>query len=422
MIALVDCNNFFVSCERVFRPELLNRPTIILSNNDGCAVALSNEAKAIGLKRGDPLFKVRDLVRHHSVEVLSGNHTLYVDMSRRVMATLRNMCQQIEVYSIDEAFLHLDADIDYTKFGQTMFRTVRKNTGIPVSVGIAPTKTLAKIAASFAKKFSGYKGVCIIDSSEKMKKALELTDIKNVWGIGRRLARRLNDKEIFTAAEFANLPYQRVKSLVSITTQRTWSELHGISCIGPEMPAVENRSLVSSRSFAHELYEIKDLEQAISIFSSIIGRKLRRQQGLALEVGAYIATNRFREDVTQYRNSAVTVLEEATADTGAIATAATKSLHKIFRKGWGYKRAAVMIPKIIPLSLYQPRLFTDMDMIARQRNLMATIDDINTFASSDSGCVNLASSGEGIGNIVNKNYQSAQFTTRLSDIITINVG
>ena len=233
MFALVDCNNFFVSCERVFRPELASRPVIVLSNNDGCAVALSNEAKALGLKRGNPYFKVKDICERHGVAVLSGNHRLYGDMSSRVMATLQALTDApLEVYSIDEAFIVIPEGVgDVADFGRYVVERVKRLTGIPTSMGIAPTKTLAKVAARFAKKYPGYKGACLIDSEEKRLKALALTEVGEVWGIGRRLSRKLTERGIDTALKLASLDENTVTRLFTVTGLRTWRELNGTPCI-----------------------------------------------------------------------------------------------------------------------------------------------------------------------------------------------
>ena len=230
MIGLIDCNNFFVSCERVFNPSLHNRPVIVLSNNDGCAVAISNEAKALGIKRGQPYFQIRKLIEQHNIAVLSGNLRLYGDMSSRVMATLASLVPDIEIYSIDEAFADLSGfnQEKLSEIGANIVETIRHNTGIPVSLGIASTKTLAKVAARFAKKHKGYHGVCVIDSEDKRLKALDLTAINDVWGIGRKLSKKFVDANIVSALQFASMSKNEVAKFVNVSGLATWQELNGI--------------------------------------------------------------------------------------------------------------------------------------------------------------------------------------------------
>ena len=233
MTGLIDCNNFFVSCERVFNPRLRDVPVAVLSNNDGCIVALSNEAKTLGLKRGDPFFKVRGICERANVAVLSGNHRLYGDISSRVMTTIASVTGDVSIYSVDEAFIDFSKfkEDDAAEIGREVVRRVRRNTGIPTSLGIASTKTLAKIASRFAKRYPAYKGVCMIDNEYRRRRALELTPIGNVWGIGRRLIKRFSAYGINSALQFADMTAENVDKLVNITGHKTWSELNGMPCI-----------------------------------------------------------------------------------------------------------------------------------------------------------------------------------------------
>lgn len=420
MYGLVDCNNFFVSCERVFRPELLGRPVIVLSNNDGCAVALSNEAKALGFKRGDPFFKIRDRVEMTDAVVFSGNHRLYGDMSKRVMSVLRSMVADIEVYSIDEAFIEIDDTTgDLEIFGRELVRRVTRSTGIPVSLGMAPTKTLAKMGARFAKKFPGYKGAALIDTREKARKAMALTPIDDVWGIGRRHNRRLRAMNITTALRLADLSEEAVDRLFNVVGKRTWRELNGEACIPAEETPTDHMTMRSSRSFATEIYDFEDMAQAVSNFAAIIGRKLRKKSLNALELGVWIASNRFHTDREQFFNIEILQLEEPTNDTIKLIEAAHTALRRVWRKGYAIKRAGINISRLADASATQLSFFSDIDEIQRRRRLMAAVDRINS-SPGNSDTVKVASMGTGLDKMLRREHASRLYSTRLSDIITIN--
>lgn len=420
MFGLVDCNNFFVSCERVFRPSLIGKPVIVLSNNDGCAVALSNEAKALGFKRGDPYFKIKAEADRFGVVAFSGNHRLYGDMSARVMTVLREEAIEIEVYSVDEAFLHIDPAIgDLTAYGHRLTRRVRRDTGIPVSLGIANTKTLAKIGSHFAKKYPGYKSSCLIDSDDKRLKALSLTAIGDVWGIGRRTKRRLIDQGIVTALQFAQLDLQDVSEQFTITGERTWRELNGEPCIPEEWSAPDKRTMTSSRSFAHDIYEIEDLKQAMCTFATILGRKLREQNSYALEISAFVATNRFNDRQPQYFNTTSLSLPEPVADTPTLAHAAITMLNSLWRNGYGIKKAGITVTRLTTAEGRQPSLFANLNDLAKRDRLMETLDNINS-SPENPNCIRLAAIGNGLNDITRHEHASRLYTTRLSDIITIN--
>ncbi len=418
MIGLVDCNNFFVSCERVFRPDLLGQPVVVLSNNDGCAVAISEEAKRLGIVRGMPYFKFRRMADSHGVVAISGNHRLYGDMSSRVMATLQSMVDDIEIYSIDEAFLNITGDTATTlDFGRELVKRVKRNTGIPVSLGLAQTKTLAKLSARFAKKYPGYCGVSMIDSDDKARKAMALTAVGDVWGIGRRYAERLNRSGIKTALQFAELSHSEVLKWFGITGVRTWRELHGTPCIERDAIDVGRQSITSSRSFATEIYEFAELREAIGEFASNVARRLRKQRGCAAALSVFIATNRFHDDSMQYFNSAKVTFPDPTDDSLAIATMASEAVRAIFRQGFGYKKAGVTITEIVPSEACQRSLFVDSAEVEKRSRLMKAIDSINSGVSS--GYVRIASAG-GITDKTRCDNVSPNYTTSLDDIITVN--
>lgn len=395
MIGLCDCNNFFVSCERVYRPDLLDRPVIVLSNNDGCAVALSNEAKALGFKRGDPYFKIKEKAEANNVAILSGSHRMYGDMSQRVMMTLRSFMNEIEVYSIDEAFLFPAEDIgDLGDFGRHVARTVRRNTGIPVSLGFSTTKTLAKIAARFAKKYPGYKGCCVIDTEDKRRKALSMTEISDVWGVGRRNTPKLIRQGITTALQLADLPEDTVKELFNIVGHRMWRELNGEPCITQEIVPPPRRSVTASSSFKTDLFELENLQQIIATHASSVARRLRRHGLVAESILVFVATNRFHTNQPQYFNQYEFRHSDPTSDTAEIVKISQQALEKVFRLGYGYKKAGVTATRCIPADAVTKSLFANREADEKKRKLMETMDRINStptthnalhVASMDSG-------------------------------------
>ena len=278
MIALVDCNNFFVSCERVFRPDLDGKAVVVLSNNDGCIVSRSNESKAMGIPMGTPFFKVKHLVESGQLTVFSSNYALYGDLSNRVMSILADSVPKIEIYSIDEAYLHLDgiAPERIPELCSNLREKVRQWVGIPVSIGVAPTKTLAKIASHFAKKYKGYNGVCMMDTDAKRIKALELTPIDDLWGVGRRLAPKMLNWGVKTALDFTQRPKDWVKDRLGVNGLRTWEELRGIPCIDEEKDE-RRKSICTSRSFADMISDKAELESRVSDFAAMCAKKLLLQ-------------------------------------------------------------------------------------------------------------------------------------------------
>jgi DNA polymerase V len=419
MIGLIDCNNFFVSCERVFNPKLRNVPVIVLSNNDGCAVALSNEAKALGLKRGNPYFQIQSICERNNVQVLSGNHRLYGDMSSRVMSTISSFVEDIEIYSIDEAFLNFE-DVpmcDLVNFGRNIVRKIRRDVGIPTSLGIAPTKTLAKIASKFAKKYPGYCSACIIDNDDKRLKALSMTPIKDVWGIGRKLSVRLLDCGITTALDFANLSKEQVSSLLNINGLRTWQELNGTPCITMEVAPPDKKQICCSRSFANPIYQFSDLSEIVTAFTSIAARKLREQDCCAQSINVFIHTNAFRSDLDQYFNTAHIHLEEATSDSLTLSRKAIEGLQTIYKEGYGFKKAGIIISEIVPKMNVQQSLFENPQNRLKRERLMQIMDNINSSTLARD-TVSIANSS--IDKFTRREKISRLYTQRLSDIININ--
>lgn len=380
MIGLIDCNNFFVSCERVFRPELAGKPVIVTtSHNDGCAVAISNEAKALGIKRGVPVFQIRDLIRRHNIVTIKGNHPRYGDLSTRVVSVIESVVPDIEVYSIDEAFIHFPGnDVNTTeKLAREIVRRVRRWVGIPTALGIAPTKTLAKIAAHFAKKYPGYQAVCIIDNDEKRRKALQLTAIGDVWGIGRRLAARLTKTGIMRAIDLADLTKNEVERLLNVAGQRTWRELNGEACIERDSDYAEHKQIGTSRTLTPSVTELSQLEEAVSSFVATASRRLRKQKSAACSLSVFLHTNPFRTDLPQYYNSASRTFEEPTGDLMTLTAHALDALRQIYRKGLLYRRAGVLFTDIMPVDQIQPSLFLPVDDRERRRKLNDLVDRMN---------------------------------------------
>lgn len=419
MIGLLDCNNFFVSCERIFRPELKNCPIVVLSNNDGCVVSLSEEAKKMGITRGVPFYQIKDLIEQKNIAVFSGNHRLYGDISSRVMATISSIMPNIEIASIDEAFIDFDgisfSDIEH--IGKTIVKKVRRDIGVPVSLGIAPTKTLAKVGAYFAKRYKGYSGVCIIDNRIKVEKALSLIDIRHVWGIGRKLVPQLNEIGIYKAIDFARLPLSVIKQKCNITGEKTWRELNGEPCIANDSPGTDNKQMCSSRSFAHEIYDIESLTETIAAFSSSLSHRLRSQKQYAISMSVFIHTNAYNTNASQYYNSAHITFDEPTNDTLTITEKAISLLKCIYKDGYGYKKAGVIITEIAHSGGIQLSLFESSHIRDKKNKLMDAVDKINSSAST-SDLLHLASHRH-ISSFMRQEHISHQYTTNINDIITI---
>lgn len=413
MYGLVDCNNFYASCERVFNPSLNGKPVVVLSNNDGCVIARSNEAKALGIKMGIPAYQIKDLVSSHGVAVFSSNYTLYGDMSGRVMSMLAELSPEIEVYSIDEAFLNLHGIRDLDIIGRKMVDRVTRGTGIPVSLGAAPTKTLAKIANKFAKKYPAYNQLCIIDSEEKRIKALQLTEIGDVWGIGRRQAAKLQKEGIKTAYDFTRFSGSWVRKNMTVVGERTWKELQGISCIDMETAPPAKKQICTSRSFGKMLTDIETISEAIASHASTCAKKLRHQHSYATSLMVFIHTNNFREDLPQYWRNIVLHLPVPTNDTQEIVRYALSGLKSIFLNGYQYKKAGVIITEITEGA--QLGLFDHVDR-DKQERLMQAIDKINGEHGNN---IKLAVQGTGRGWKLKQEQLSGHYTTNLNQIIDI---
>lgn len=414
MFGLVDCNNFYASCERVFNPALNGKPIVVLSNNDGCVIARSNEAKSLGIKMGVPAYQIKELVNKHGVAVFSSNYTLYGDMSGRVMSMLTDLAPEIEIYSIDEAFLNLDGIKELSTTGRQIVEKTTHGTGIPVSMGIAQTKTLAKVANKFAKKYKAYNQLCIIDTEEKRIKALKLTNIGDVWGIGRRQAAKLEKQEVKTAYDFTQLSGSWVRKNMTVVGERTWKELRGISCIDMESAPLAKKQICTSRSFGKMLTDIDTMAEAIATHASTCAKKLREQKSHAVSLMVFIHTNNFREDLPQYWKNTVIHLPVPTNDTQEIVHYALTGLKTIFRDGYQYKKAGVIITEITEGA--QLGLFDSIDRDKREK-LQQAVDKIN---GKHSQRVKLAVQGTDRDWKLKQEQLSGRYTTDMNQIININ--
>jgi len=383
VFALVDCNNFYVSCERVFNPRLKTKPVIVLSNNDGCAVARSNEVKALGIKMGAPAFQIADLIKKHDIQVYSSNYALYGDMSDRVMNTLATFTPNIEIYSIDEAFLDL-SDIkeqDRAQFCQNVRKTVYQWTGIPVSVGVATTKTLAKIANRIAKKSEKTRGFLDLTHSPYLAHALERTEVDDIWGVGPKYARYLKKHGIFNALQFKHADSFMIQKKMGICGTRMQKELDEQSCFPLECNPSAKKNLSVSRSFKKGVASINDLKEALASFVSIGAEKLRHEGSVAKIMLVYITTGRFVSRT--YFQSHVISLPVATNNTPELITYASQGIDRIFQKGFLYKKTGVVFQELSPSNCYQGGLFDPIDR-NKLKKVMQSIDKINQKMGSNS--------------------------------------
>ena len=420
MFALADCNNFFVSCERVFRPELQGKPVIVLSNNDGCAVARSNEAKALGIKMGAPFFKIRHIVEKHNVAVFSGNMALYGDMSQRVRWVLEDYAPSIEVYSIDEAFLDLRGvqGVDFDAYAKAISAQCWKLTSIPVSVGIAPTKTLAKIASKLCKQYPKLRGGCYMHRPQDIEKVLRKYPVEDVWGIGRRSAPKLHSIGVKTAYDFIQLPENAVKKMFALPGVRTWRELRGEACIEFEDGFEAKQSICVSRSFSQEITDVDELCEQIANFASSMSEKLRQQHSVACEMNVFAYTNRFKEDAPQTYGTQLVHFEHPVNDQRTVVSTAVAAMREVFKSGYGYKKAGVVATHILPANEVVHSLFEDTQALEKEQKITSAVDVIN--AAFGKGTIKLATQGSGRIKSASEK-QSPHYTTQWSDIPVVSV-
>ncbi len=419
MYALVDCNNFYASCERVFRPELVGKPIVVLSLNDGCVIALSNEAKALGLRVGAAYFENKKLFAQHGVTVFSANFPLYGNMSGRVMDILGEFSAHVEVYSIDEAFLNLEGmgHFDLQAHALQMRARVTKCTGIPVCVGVAATKTLAKAANRIAKKFQDKTGgAYVIDTEEKRLKALKWLKIGDVWGIGRKHAKRLKEIDVQTAFAFTQLSDAWVLKNMAVVGLRLKHELLGLPQPDAE-EAAGKKNITTTRSFETNYTELAQLRERISTFAIACASKLRKQKSLCSALMVFIDTNRHREDLPQYSRSLAISLPFPTNSSIEISKFATQALQQIFKEGYHYKRAGVSLYEFSPEGQGQVSLFHNSN--PKHARLMQVLDQMNQYYGQHT--VKLASQDQQRMWLARQEMLSPSYVSRLSDVIVVRV-
>ena len=430
MYGIIDCDNCYVSCERVFRPDLKDKPVVVLSNNDGCVVARSNEAKKMGIKAGTPYFQLAEQFPNQKIVVFSSNYELYGELTSRVVSIICKEAPAYFRYSIDECFVYLDGmeKIDLKAWGEELHKKIKRNVGMPVSIGLAPNKTLAKMASHFAKKYQGYRHCCMIDSDEKRIKALKLYPIDEVWGIGRRYAARLEALGVKTAYDFAEHNQTWVKATFNnIVIERTWRELNGEDCV-PNEEMAKKKSICTSRSFNGMITDLDGLRTHVSNYAARCAEKLRQQGTVASIVGVFLNTNAFREDLPQYWNFQEMRLVTPSSSTITIVKVANEVLQRLYRQGYHYKKAGVIVMGIGPNSPIQQDLFDiNAEQFEKMKRLDAVIDRINKVNGTETIVLGsqqyTQKDGKGKANVfanaIKHDFKSKNPTTRWSDIIVL---
>ena len=430
MYGIIDCDNCYVSCERVFRPDLKDKPVVVLSNNDGCVVARSNEAKKMGIKAGTPYFQLAEQFPNQKIVVFSSNYELYGEMTGRVVEIIKKEAPAYFRYSIDECFVYLDGmeHLDLKAWGEELHKKIKRNVGMPVSIGLAPNKTLAKMASHFAKKYQGYRHCCMIDTDEKRIKALKLYPIDEIWGIGRRYAAKLEALSVKTAYDFAEHNQTWVKATFNnIVIERTWRELNGEDCV-PNEEMAKKKSICTSRSFNGMITDLDGLRTHVSNYAARCAEKLRQQGTVASIVGVFLNTNAFREDLPQYWNFQEMRFTTPSSSTVTIVKAANEVLQKLYRQGYHYKKAGVIVMGIGPNSPIQPDLFDyNAEQFEKMKRLDAVIDRINKVNGTETIVLGsqqyTQKDGKGkakvFANAIKHDFKSKNPTTRWSDIIVL---
>lgn len=416
VFALVDCNNFYASCEKLFRPDLKHRPVVVLSNNDGCVVARSQEVKDLGIPMGGPVFKLADVIKRHGIVCFSSNYALYADMSNRVMSLLEAAAPAIEIYSIDEAFLDLtgvDACTDLLTFAQGLKAKVDKETGIPVCIGIAPSKTLAKLANHGAKKYKATGGVVDLSDPKRQKRLLALVDVAKVWGVGRRLSKRLQGLGIYTALDLAQADIKMIRDQFSVVLERTVHELNGMSCIDLEEASVPKQQIICSRSFASRITQKEKMREALCKYVTRAAEKLRQQKSKAKLVNVFIRTSAFSPNESQYSNSILADLPCPSDDTRDLIAVVEASLESLWKEGYRYAKAGVVLLDFYDVKGEQGELFHRNKDQGRSSALMSVLDKIN---QTGLGHVYFAAQGTAPMWLMKREHLSPAYTTRWQDL------
>lgn len=410
MIALVDCNNFYASCERLFQPRLERKPVVVLSNNDGCVVARSNEAKELGIWMGAPLFEVKELIKREGVAVFSSNYTLYADMSRRVMLTLERLCPKVEVYSIDEAFVTLPKNCDVIKFAHQVREIVGRETGIPISVGYAQTKTLAKLANRLAKKGDGVFDLTQVNIDEILKE----TPVGKVWGIGRKKAAWLLDQGVETAHDLKSCDPKWINAFMTVVGERTVRELNGQPCLEMKEAAPQKKGIMTSQMFGRPVTDLQELEEAVATYTARAARKLRAENGAAQSLEVFVTTSRYEKKF--YSNKETSSLSVATSDTVKLSKIAKRCLRQIFRPGYRYSKVGVFLSSIVDSAAQQDDLFTQKTD-SEKKNFSALLDKLNQ--NWGSGAVHYASEGTEKPWFMKRTLRSGRYTTEWDELFEV---
>ncbi|WP_236638768.1 Y-family DNA polymerase [Leeuwenhoekiella aestuarii] len=422
MIALVDCNSFYASCEQVFRPDLWGKPVVVLSNNDGCVIAANKEAKALtDIPMFEPVFKIKKLLIENKVEFFSSNYTLYGEMSQRVMNTLKLFSPQVEIYSIDESFIDLAnmRFVNLNAHGHQIKNTVLQHTGLPVGVGIAPTKVLAKLANSMSKKIMGYDHVCVLDTTDKCIKALKKAELKNVWGIGKQHRKRLNNQGIFSAYEFAyEVSLEWVRKNMTVVGERIWRELRGESCLSLAMLPKAKKAIGTAKSFGKKLTDLGMIEEACAYYISEVSEVLRNQNSCAQYIQVFLQTNYHSDRDAQYSKSVTVTLSTATNNTYILTREAKKALQKIYKPGYRYKKVGVNLSGLIPQEYVQTNIF-EQEISKDRTQLMRTVDKLNQKYGKSTVCSALVGNRISQWELV-KNDRSPRYTTQWKELLTID--
>ncbi|MEO5675659.1 MAG: Y-family DNA polymerase [Chitinophagales bacterium] len=420
MIALADCNNFYVSCERMFQPRLEGRPVIVLSNNDGCAIALSDEAKALGIKMGSPAFMMKNLLEKHDVQVFSSNYTLYGDMSERVMKTFSSLVPRLEIYSIDEAFLDLSGFkySDPVIYGLKIRETVKRNIGIPVSIGIAATRALAKIANRFVKKHRKKLGVHALSSDESTMEALAATSIADVWGIGGQYQKLLLRNGFKTALDFTRANDEWVRKNMSVVGLRLLNELRGIPCSAWEEQPPPKKAICTAIGFGKLLTDVEDIREALATYTANCAMKLRKENSIAKAMQVFIQTNPHRTEDEQYYCSIDLELEVPAGESNVLIRHAMRGLKMIFKAGYNYQKVGVIVSDIVPSTVFQTGMFDVADR-GRNKKVMQAMDHINNNLGRD--FVRFAAQGYAKKFRLRRAMLSPSYTTDISQVLKIKI-
>ncbi|MDI9222500.1 translesion error-prone DNA polymerase V subunit UmuC [Pantoea sp. EA-12] len=416
MFALVDVNSFYASCETVFRPDLRGKPVVVLSNNDGCVIARSAEAKAINVPMGAPYFKLKDEFRRHKVQVFSSNYALYADMSNRVMTTLEDMAPAVEIYSIDEAFMNLTGVRNcrvLEDYGRDIRARVKQDTHLTVGVGIAPTKTLAKLANHAAKKWTKTGGVLDLSNLDRQRKLMALVAVEDVWGVGRRISKKLNAMGIITAKDLSEQSTYIIRKHFNVVLERTVRELRGEPCLGLEEFAPTKQQIVCSRSFGSRITEYQDMRQAVCAYAERAAEKLRSERQYCRQIAVFVRTNPHAVGETFYGNQAMGKLMTPSNDTRDIVRVAMESLDHIWLDGCRFMKAGVMLGDFYSQGVSQLNLFDEFKPQANSEALMRVVDGLN-----QSGKGKLWFAGQGVNKTwaMKREMLSPAYTTRFSDL------